>query len=170
MTADSLMNLEANKYKIRLRGNEWNAKSESETKLMSLQRKDKSKGTVKNPGTQKRYQKITKKPKSEKAKRDKPAWMTKAPSATEKGKFKTIDSKDYWWATPLHAGAATILANAKPKGNKEKRTRRNLNSPVRWKQSHTTRNPSPSDPKRALRDGYVPCWPPLEEQYPYPWG
>ena len=73
MTADSLMNLAANKYKIRLRRNEWNAKSDSETnilaleaKLMSLQKKDK--------------------PKRYKAKRDKPAWMTKAPSATEKGK------------------------------------------------------------------------------------
>ena len=54
MTADSLMNLAANKYKIRLRRDKWNSKSESETKimaleakLMSLQNKDKSKGTVK---------------------------------------------------------------------------------------------------------------------------
>ena len=53
MTADSLMNLAANKYKIRLRRNKWNAKSESETKilhleekLMSLQKKDKSKVMV----------------------------------------------------------------------------------------------------------------------------
>ena len=61
MTADSLMNLAANKYKIRLRRNKWNAKSESETnilaleaKLMSLQKKDKSKGTVKKYGTHKK--------------------------------------------------------------------------------------------------------------------
>ena len=65
MTADSLMNLAANKYKIRLQRNEWNAKSESETKilaleakLMSLQKKDKSKGTVKKPGTHKRDLKV----------------------------------------------------------------------------------------------------------------
>ena len=103
MTADSLMNLAANKYKIRLRRNEWNAKSESETKilaleakLMSLQKKDKSKVTVKKPGTHKRDLKVTKKPKSNKPKRDKPAWMTKAPSATEKSRSKTIDSNDYW--------------------------------------------------------------------------
>ena len=63
---------------------------------MSLQKKDKSKGTVKKPGTHKRDQKFKKKPKSDKTKRDKPEWMTKAPSATEKGKSKTIDSKDYW--------------------------------------------------------------------------
>ena len=36
MTADSLMNLAANKYKIRLRCNEWNARSESETKILAL--------------------------------------------------------------------------------------------------------------------------------------
>ena len=48
MTADSLMKLAANKYKIRLRRNQWNVKSESETKilaleakLVSLQKKDK---------------------------------------------------------------------------------------------------------------------------------
>ena len=108
MTADSLMNLAANKYKIRLRRNGWNAKSESETKilsleakLMSLQKKDKSKGTVKKSGTHKRDLKVTMNPKRDKAKRDKPAWMTKAPSATEKGKSKTTNSKDYWWCDDL---------------------------------------------------------------------
>ena len=70
----------------------------------------------------------------------------------------------------MHAGAATILANEKPKGNKATRMRRNLNSPVHWRQSHTTRNTSRSDPKRALRDGYAPCWPQIAGQYPYPWG
>ena len=71
------MNLTANKYKIRLRRNKWNAKSESETKildleakLMSLQNKDKSKGTVNNSGTHKKDLKATKKPKSNKSKRD----------------------------------------------------------------------------------------------------
>ena len=39
MTADSLMNLAANKCKIRLRRNEWNAKSESETKILALKGK-----------------------------------------------------------------------------------------------------------------------------------
>ena len=84
MTADSLMNLAANRYNIRLRRNEWNAKSELETKilaleskLMSLQKKDKLKETVKKSGTHKKYLKATKKPNSYKAKRDKPAWMTK---------------------------------------------------------------------------------------------
>ena len=108
MTTDSLMNLVENKYKIRLRSNEWNAKSESETKilaleskLMSLQKKDKSKGTVKKFGTHKKDLKATKKPKIDKAKRDKLAWMTKPPSATENGKSKTIDSKDYWWCDAL---------------------------------------------------------------------
>ena len=108
MTADPLINLAANKYKIRLRRNEWNAKSESETKtldleakLMSLQKKDESKGTVKKSGTHKRDLKKTKNPKSDKAKRDKPSWMTKSPSETEKGKSKTIDSKDYWWCDSL---------------------------------------------------------------------
>ena len=108
MTADSLMNLAANKYKIWLRRNEWNAKSESETKildleakLMSLQKMDKSKETVKKPGTHKKELKATKNPKRDKTKRDKPAWMTKAPSATEKGKYKTVDIKDYWWCDAL---------------------------------------------------------------------
>ena len=108
MTADSLMNLAANKYKIRLRRNKWNAKSEYETKslaleakLMSLKKKDKSKGTVKKPGTHKRDLKVTKKPKSDNAKRDKPVWMTKAPSATKKSKSKTINSKDYLWCDAL---------------------------------------------------------------------
>ena len=27
--------------------------------------------------------------------------MTKAPSATEKGKSKTVNSKDYWWCDVL---------------------------------------------------------------------
>ena len=57
-----------------------------EAKLMSLQKKDKSKRTVKKYGTHKKEFNATKKPKSDKAKRDKPAWMTKSPSATEKGK------------------------------------------------------------------------------------
>ena len=39
MITDPLMNLEANKYKIRLRHNKWNAKSESETKILSLESK-----------------------------------------------------------------------------------------------------------------------------------
>ena len=61
---------------------------------MSLQNEDKSKGKVKKSGTHKKDLKATKKPKSDKSKRDKPAWMTKAPSATEKGKSKTVDIKD----------------------------------------------------------------------------
>ena len=76
MTTDSLMNLAANKYKIRLRHNEWNTKYESETKilsleskLMSLQKKDMLKVTVKKSGTHKKDLKATKKPKSDKAKR-----------------------------------------------------------------------------------------------------
>ena len=108
MTADSLMNLAENKYKIRLRRDYWNSKSESETKilaleanLMSLQKKDKSKGTVKKYGTHKKDFKATNKPKSDKSKQSKPSWMTKAPSATEKGKSKTVDSKDYWWCDAL---------------------------------------------------------------------
>ena len=39
MTADSLMNLAANKYKIRLRRDEWNSKYESETKILALEAK-----------------------------------------------------------------------------------------------------------------------------------
>ena len=39
MTADYLMDLAANKYKIRLRRNAWNAKSESETKILALESK-----------------------------------------------------------------------------------------------------------------------------------
>ena len=39
MTADSLMNLAENKYKIRLQLNDWNAKSESETKILALEAK-----------------------------------------------------------------------------------------------------------------------------------
>ena len=62
---------------------------------------EKSQGMVKKSGTHKTDLKVTKKPKSDKAKRDKPAWMTKAPSATEKGKSKTIDSKYYWWCDAL---------------------------------------------------------------------
>ena len=53
---------------------------------MSLQKKDKSKGTVNKSGTHEKDLKAKKKPKSDKAKRGNPAWMTKAPSATEKGK------------------------------------------------------------------------------------
>ena len=131
MTADSLMNLAANKYKIQLRRNKWNAKSESETKilalkakLISLQKKDKSKGTVKKFGTHKKDLKATKKPKSSKAKRDKPAWMTKAPSATEKGKSKTVNIKDYWWCDALACWCRhhPIKCEAKKKqGNKDEK-------------------------------------------------
>ena len=39
MTADSLMDLAANRYKIRLRRNERNAKSESETRILALEAK-----------------------------------------------------------------------------------------------------------------------------------
>ena len=39
MTADTLMNLAANKYKICLLRNEWNSKSESETKILALEAK-----------------------------------------------------------------------------------------------------------------------------------
>ena len=108
MTADSLMNLAANKYKIRLRRNKWNAKYESETKIlaleakrMSLQKKDNSKETVKKSVTYKKDLRAKNNPKSDKAKRDKPEWMTKASSATKKGKSKTVDSKDYWWCDAL---------------------------------------------------------------------
>ena len=80
MTTESLMNLAANKHKIWLQRNKWNAKSESETKilsleakLMSLQKKDKSKGMVKQSGTHNGDLNVTMKPKSNKAKRDKPA-------------------------------------------------------------------------------------------------
>ena len=59
--------------------------------------------------------------------------------------------------TPLHDGAATTLANVKPKISKATRMRRRPNSPVRWRQSHTQRNLKRSDPKRELQDGYVPA-------------
>ena len=39
MTAESLMNLAANKYKIWLQHDKWNAKSESETKILALEAK-----------------------------------------------------------------------------------------------------------------------------------
>ena len=68
---------------------------------MSLQKKDKSKGAVNKSGTHKKDLKATNNPKNDKAKRDKPAWMTKAPSATKKGKSKTVNSKDYWWCDAL---------------------------------------------------------------------
>ena len=71
MTAYSLMNLVANKYKIWLRRDKWNAKSESETKILalkaklfSLQKKDEPKGTVKKYGTNKKDLKATNKPKN----------------------------------------------------------------------------------------------------------
>ena len=122
MTADSLMKLASNKSKIRLQRNEWNVKSESETKilalevkLMSLQKKDKSKGTVKKPGTHKSDLKVKNNPKSDKSKRDKPAWMTKAPSATEKGKSKNIDSKDYWWCDALACWCRHLPSKCKSK-------------------------------------------------------
>ena len=67
----------------------------------------------------------------------------------------------------MHAGAATILANVKPKISKATRMRKRSNLPVRWRQLHTTRNPKRSDPKRSLQDGYVPCWPPLAGKYSY---
>ena len=68
---------------------------------MSLQKKDKSKGTVKKSGTHKKDFKATKKPKSDKPNQDKPAWITKALSATEKGKSETVDSKEYWCCDTL---------------------------------------------------------------------
>ena len=68
---------------------------------MYLHKKDKSKGTVKKSGTHKKDLKATKKPKSDKAKRNNPAWITKATSANKKGKSKTVDSKDYWWSDAL---------------------------------------------------------------------
>ena len=108
MTADALMNLAANKYKIRLRRDEWNSKSESETKILALeakiqtlQKRDKAKGPAKK-GNSKKDSKNPKKPKGgDKPKLDKPAWMIKTLSAAEKGKSKTIKDKEYWWCEAL---------------------------------------------------------------------
>ena len=91
---------------------------------MSLQNKDKSKVTVKKSGTHKKDFKATKKPKSDKSKQDKPEWMTKAPSATEKGKSKTVDSKDYWWCDALACWChhhPSKFESQKKQGNKDEK-------------------------------------------------
>jgi hypothetical protein len=109
MTADTLMNLAANKYKIRLRRDEWNSKSESETKILALeaklqtlQKRDKPRSPAKK-GSSNKDSKNSKKLKGggDKVKLDKPAWMTKTPSAAEKGKSKTVSDKEYWWCDAL---------------------------------------------------------------------
>ena len=108
MTADAQMNLAANKYKIWLQRDKWNSKSKTETKilaleakLMTLQKKDRSKGKSKKSGTHKKDSKATKKPKIDQAKQENLAWMTKALSATEKVKSKTVNSKEYWLCDAL---------------------------------------------------------------------
>ena len=68
---------------------------------MSLQNKDKLKGKVNKSGTHKKDFNAKNNPKSNKTKRDKPEWTTKAPSATEKGKSKTVDRKEHWWCNAL---------------------------------------------------------------------
>ena len=91
---------------------------------MSLQKKDKSKGTVKKSGTHRKELKVTKKPKSDKSKRYKLAWMTKAPSATDKVKSKTVDSKDYWWCDALVCWCRHHPSKCKAKrkqGNKDEK-------------------------------------------------
>ena len=53
-------------------------------------------------GNPKKDSNIPKKSKrGDKAKLDKPAWMTKNPSAEEKGKSKTASDKDYWWCEAM---------------------------------------------------------------------
>ena len=93
---------------------------------MSLQKKDKSKGTVKKYGTHKKDFKATKKQKREKAKRDKPEWMTKAPSSTEKVKSKTVDSKEYWWCKAIACWCRHHPSKCEAKNNQGNKDEKNF--------------------------------------------
>lgn len=102
---NTLMTMAVNKYKIRLRRQEWSKPSENETKLLALQSEIKllkkrgartpTKST--NPSDDKEKDRRRK---DKEASAPRPAWMKVQPTAEEKGKSKTVGGKDYWWCEP----------------------------------------------------------------------
>lgn len=104
LTVDALMHLAANKYKSRLRKNEWNAPSQEETKILALEakiktlegRQRKRKADSNDSTTDKKRSKDT----PTKLGTPRPAWMTVPPTKTEMGKPKTVKGKEYWWCVP----------------------------------------------------------------------
>jgi hypothetical protein len=94
-----LMDLAENKYKKMVEEGRWNAPSDSDAKIIALKAElDKlKKAKGKNPGA-----KPTVKPdEGKKPRREKPAWMLKAPIDSQP-KEKTVDTKKYYWC-PAHA-------------------------------------------------------------------
>lgn len=89
---NELMKLAANKYKVLVDKNVWNAPTAQEEKIVALE------ATIK---------KLTKekKPKRKKTidfkRKKKPEWMLKPPKETEKDTPKTVNDNEYWWC-PTH--------------------------------------------------------------------
>jgi len=96
---DMLMQQAANKYKTMVQQGTWAAPSSEEekiialeTKIKNLQKGSKTKAKGKGQGGKAKGKKSSKN-----QKRDKPDWMTKAPSPQDMNKSKKVDEKVYWW-------------------------------------------------------------------------
>ena len=123
LNPDQLMNLAANKYKIRLRKGEWNAPTAEESKIIALQAKvlTLEKGVKTKKGKDRQNKKSEgKKGGGDNKQKDKPAWMTKPPTKTEKDKSKTVDKKEYWWCDALKAWCRHHPSKCRAKGAEKK--------------------------------------------------
>lgn len=97
-----LMDLALNKAKIQIEMGEWMATTEEEEKIIALEAQVqnlkksvsevKKKKTAQNDGKEK--------PKKDRKKNEKPAWMLVPPKSNESNK-KHVNKKDYWWC-PNH--------------------------------------------------------------------
>ena len=107
ITPDDLMKRAANKYKILVQKGVWRAPSPAESKIIALEAKieqykrDARKRKPTAPAGKEKDQKRPRTPKDTKKKLQVEPWMEKPPTASERGRPKTVKDKEYWWCTPL---------------------------------------------------------------------
>ena len=124
-TPDALMTLAANKYKVRVRKGEWNAKSSEEQKILALEAKlqqiqRKAPPAKGKPGNPKDKKKGFQKDKNKDKKDPKPAWMLKKDDLATQGKSETVDDKEYWWCDALNCWCRHHPSKCRAKDPKNK--------------------------------------------------
>jgi hypothetical protein len=105
MTAEHVMELALNKFKVRKEANTWNAPTEEEEKIFALEAeikklKSSSKKPTPKKGSTGAQKDASKCPTKRGGSRKKPAWMLANPKAGDPS-TKTVDGKQYHWC-PKH--------------------------------------------------------------------
>lgn len=156
VSANTLMQLAQQKYKIMVDEKTWAIPSKEEEKIQALEAKLSKLSGKKNPPGNNRSGKQGKSTKKQDGKqnqgrqsnKDKPAWMTKPPPNKDKNKSKKVDNKEYWWC-PNHKSWVRHKASECRGVNSSSQQQNNNRNEQQRSSNNTTQNQENSNTDNA---------------------